>query len=61
MMVVLEKVSGSLEVCASSELSPGQYQKGTFLAVMGIFTILLILLAALVMAAGNITPWEDKR
>lgn len=57
MMLVLEKVSGSLEVCADSQ----QYQKGTFLAVMGIFTILLILLAALVMAAGNITPWEDKR
>lgn len=61
MMVVLEKVSGSLEICASSNMTPAQYQRGTFLAALGIFTVLLILLAALVMAAGNIAPWEEKR
>lgn len=61
MMAVLDKVSGALAQSANSEMTPAQYQRGTFLAVLGIFTVLLILLAALVMAAGNITPWEEKR
>lgn len=57
---MLEKVSDGLAQCANSDMTASQYHKGTFWAVTGIFCILLILLAALVLAASNQTPWEER-
>ena len=42
------------------EVTEQEYRKLMLVSVSGIFLILLVLLAALVMAAGNICPWEEK-
>ncbi len=42
------------------EITESEYRKLMLFSVSGIFLILLVLLAALVMAASNIRPWEDE-
>lgn len=42
------------------EVTEQEYRKLMLFSVSGIFLILLVLLVALMMAAGNIRPWEDK-